>query len=96
MDERAPHATGPSDAALRARARRVTPGGMTGYLNAANLPPGYPQFFARGEGCRLRDAATRVFAAGSFWSGAVAMAAALATFDDDPDFAKGFLFTAEA
>ncbi|MFN0182428.1 MAG: aminotransferase class III-fold pyridoxal phosphate-dependent enzyme [Aquabacterium sp.] len=49
------------DQALRARARRVTPGGMTGHLNAAMLPPGYPQFFERGDGCRLWDADGRVF-----------------------------------
>jgi len=41
------------DQALRRRARRVVPGGMTGHLNAAALPPGYPQFFQRGDGCRL-------------------------------------------
>lgn len=45
----------PADAALRQRARRVVPGGMTGHLNAAALPAGYPQFFQRGEGCRLWD-----------------------------------------
>lgn len=43
------------DAALRHRARRVIPGGLWGHLNAANLPPGYPQYFARAEGCRLWD-----------------------------------------
>jgi glutamate-1-semialdehyde 2,1-aminomutase len=43
------------DAALRDRARRVIPGGLWGHLNAANLPPGYPQYFARAEGCRLWD-----------------------------------------
>ena len=40
----------PIDTALRARALRVTPGGMTGHLNAAYLPPGYPQFFQRARG----------------------------------------------
>jgi hypothetical protein len=35
----------PIDSALRARAHRVVPRGMTGHLNAAYLPPGYPQFF---------------------------------------------------
>jgi glutamate-1-semialdehyde 2,1-aminomutase len=48
------HAT-PIDTALRARAARVVPGGMTGHLSAAYLPPGYPQFYARGDGCRLWD-----------------------------------------
>ncbi len=42
-----------ADTALRARARNVIPGGMWGHLNAANLPEGYPQFFARAQGCRL-------------------------------------------
>lgn len=43
------------DAALRQRAARVVPGGMWGHLNAARLPEGYPQFFARGDGCHLWD-----------------------------------------
>jgi glutamate-1-semialdehyde 2,1-aminomutase len=43
------------DTALRTRASRVIPGGMTGHLNAGYLPPGYPQFFERAQGCRLRD-----------------------------------------
>jgi glutamate-1-semialdehyde 2,1-aminomutase len=43
------------DETLRARARRVVPGGMYGHLNAAGLPAGYPQFFERGEGCRIWD-----------------------------------------
>ena len=43
------------DRMLRARARSVIPGGLWGHLNAANLPAGYPQFFARAEGCRLWD-----------------------------------------
>ncbi len=46
---------GSMDTALRARARRVIPGGMWGHQNAAPLPPGYPQFFARSEGCHLWD-----------------------------------------
>ena len=53
MDSQA--AAGLVDAALRARARRVIPGGLWGHQNAARLPAGYPQFFARGEGCRLWD-----------------------------------------
>jgi glutamate-1-semialdehyde 2,1-aminomutase len=44
-----------ADAMLRARARRVVPGGMWGHLNAARLPEGYPQFFASADGCRVRD-----------------------------------------
>ncbi len=43
------------DAELRERAARVVPGGMWGHQNAANLPEGYPQFFASGHGCRIRD-----------------------------------------
>lgn len=45
----------PRDAALRERARRVVPGGMFGHMNAASLPPSYPQFFESADGCRLRD-----------------------------------------
>jgi len=43
------------DTQLRQRAAKVVPGGMTGHLNAAALPAGYPQFFERGQGCRLWD-----------------------------------------
>lgn len=43
------------DAALRERANRVVPGGMWGHLHANRLPEGYPQFFARADGCRLWD-----------------------------------------
>src|SRR4051794_39162419 len=50
-----------NDAALRARAARVIPGGLWGHLNAARLPEGYPQFFARAEGCRLYDVDGRCF-----------------------------------
>ncbi len=51
----------PRDAALRARARQVIPGGLWGHMNAANLPPGYPQYFTRGQGCRLWDADGREY-----------------------------------
>ncbi|MFC0385666.1 aminotransferase class III-fold pyridoxal phosphate-dependent enzyme [Muricoccus vinaceus] len=54
-------AAGPMDAALRARARQVIPGGLWGHLNAAKLPDGYPQFFSRAEGCHLWDADGREF-----------------------------------
>lgn len=50
-----------ADAALRARARRVIPGGQWGHLDAAKLPDGYPQYFARAEGCRLIDVEGREF-----------------------------------
>lgn len=49
------------DTALRARARQVIPGGLWGHLNAAGLPEGYPQFFARGDGCRVVDVDDREF-----------------------------------
>lgn len=44
-----------ADQRLRARARRVIPGGMFGHMRAEGLPEGYPQFFERGEGCHLWD-----------------------------------------
>jgi glutamate-1-semialdehyde 2,1-aminomutase len=43
------------DAALRRRALRVVPGGLWGHMNAARLPSGYPQFFARADGTRIED-----------------------------------------
>jgi glutamate-1-semialdehyde 2,1-aminomutase len=45
----------PHNTALAARAARVVPGAMWGHQNAAHLPPGYPQYFARGEGAHLWD-----------------------------------------
>ncbi len=45
-----------NDAALRQRARAVIPGGMYGHQNAASLPPGFPQFLERGDGCHIWDA----------------------------------------
>ena len=51
----------PADAALRARAARVIPGGLWGHMNARLLPEGYPQFFTEAEGCRLHDADGRLF-----------------------------------
>ncbi len=54
------HATS-ADAALRARAAQVIPGGLWGHLNAARLPDGYPQYFARADGCRLYDVDGRAF-----------------------------------
>ncbi len=44
-----------NDLALRRRAQRVIPGGLWGHMNAALLPAGYPQFFAEGDGGRIRD-----------------------------------------
>ncbi len=43
------------NAALVSRAQRVVPGGMWGHQNAAALPPGYPQYFSRAQGCHLWD-----------------------------------------
>jgi glutamate-1-semialdehyde 2,1-aminomutase len=43
------------DETLRTRARAVIPGGMYGHQNAVMLPEGFPQFFARGAGCRVWD-----------------------------------------
>ena len=44
-----------ADLKLRRRAALVIPGGMYGHLRSDRLPAGYPQFFARGEGCHLWD-----------------------------------------
>ena len=49
------------DQALRARARRVVPGGMWGHQNAGRLPAAYPQFFRSAEGCRITDADGREY-----------------------------------
>lgn len=46
----------PADAALRARAARVIPGGLWGHMNAARMPADFPQYFTGAGGCRLRDA----------------------------------------
>jgi glutamate-1-semialdehyde 2,1-aminomutase len=43
------------DSQLRQRAAKVVPGGVTGHLSVAHLPAGYPQFFERGQGCRVWD-----------------------------------------
>lgn len=44
-----------ADAALRARAARVIPGGIYGHQDARQLWPGAPQFMATGEGAVIRD-----------------------------------------
>ena len=41
--------------ALRERAERVIPGGMWGHMNAARLPPAFPQYFTRASGTRIWD-----------------------------------------
>jgi glutamate-1-semialdehyde 2,1-aminomutase len=43
------------DESFRRRAARVIPGGMYGHQNALHLPEGFPQFLARGRGCRVWD-----------------------------------------
>ena len=43
------------DAELLGRARRVVPGGVWGHMATRAIAPGYPQFFARSEGCRVWD-----------------------------------------
>ena len=44
-----------ADAALRARAGAVIPGGMYGHMSAGALPPEYPQFYQRSEGSHVWD-----------------------------------------
>jgi glutamate-1-semialdehyde 2,1-aminomutase len=53
--------TAETDAALRARAARVIPGGMWGHQRAAAVPAGFPQFFVAGEGARVFDADGRAY-----------------------------------
>ena len=52
---------GSRDRDLRRRAAAVLPGGLWGHLAAKALPEGYPQFFARVEGCHLLDVDGRRF-----------------------------------
>jgi glutamate-1-semialdehyde 2,1-aminomutase len=49
------------DAALRARAAKVIPGGMWGHQNASRVPAGYPQYFLKGKGCRIWDVDGRAY-----------------------------------
>lgn len=49
------------DLELRRRAASVIPGGMFGHMNAAGLPPDYPQFFESAQGCRLIDVDGNVY-----------------------------------
>ena len=53
--------TAGTDRRLRERAERVIPGGMYGHMRTAALPPGYPQFFRRGEGCHVWDVEGRKY-----------------------------------
>ncbi len=52
---------GSRDRDLRRRAAAVLPGGRWGHFAAKDLPEGYPQFFARAEGCHLLDVDGRRF-----------------------------------
>lgn len=49
------------DRGLRDRAARAIPGGLWGHMRVQGLPPGYPQFFSRAEGCRVWDADGREY-----------------------------------
>lgn len=55
MTDASPDLPNSLDAQLRRRAASVIPGGMWGHMRAAAVPAGYPQFFAGGEGARVRD-----------------------------------------
>ncbi|WAP67613.1 aminotransferase class III-fold pyridoxal phosphate-dependent enzyme [Jiella pelagia] len=48
-----PHSS--ADTRLKERAAAVVPGGMWGHQRAAAVPRGFPQFFAGGDGARVRD-----------------------------------------
>src|SRR5690606_16680090 len=48
-------------ATLRARARRVIPGGMYGHQRAGLFPENIPQYLAHGEGALIRDVDGREF-----------------------------------
>ena len=44
------------DNELRERAAQVIPGGMYGHMSVLRrMPPEYPQYFERADGCRLWD-----------------------------------------
>ena len=47
--------TNTKDKALKDRARKVIPRGMYGHESTVLLPKEFPQFFARGKGCRIWD-----------------------------------------
>lgn len=55
MDNPSPDLPNSLDSQLRQRAASVIPGGMWGHMRAAAVPAGYPQFFAGGDGARVRD-----------------------------------------
>lgn len=43
------------DNALLARAGKVVPNGVWGHMATRAIGPGYPQFFAKSDGCRVWD-----------------------------------------
>lgn len=55
MTSATPDSPATPDELLRSRAARTIPGGMWGHMRASAVPAGYPQFFAGGDGARVRD-----------------------------------------
>lgn len=49
------HLPNSRDIALQARAAQVIPNGMWGHMATRSIAPGYPQFFASADGCRVKD-----------------------------------------
>lgn len=49
------HLPNSRDIALQARASQVIPNGMWGHMATRSIAPGYPQFFASADGCRVKD-----------------------------------------
>jgi glutamate-1-semialdehyde 2,1-aminomutase len=47
--------TNSRDNALLARANKVVPNGVWGHMATRAIGPGYPQFFAKSDGCRVWD-----------------------------------------
>ena len=71
MTDASPDLPNSLDAQLRRRAASVIPGGMWGHMRAAAVPAGYPQFFAGGEGARVRDVDGRDYIPQAVAKGAV-------------------------
>ena len=49
------HLPNSRDTALQIRAAQVIPNGMWGHMATRAIAPGYPQFFASADGCRVKD-----------------------------------------
>lgn len=49
------HLPNSHDLALQSRAAQVIPNGMWGHMATRAIAPGYPQFFASADGCRVKD-----------------------------------------